>query len=100
VTLTTTINLQQLGLAASAPYTSVTTISTSPMALATSGGASATVVGVTTIQLTNVSTAGGLMGPAGPGLPTGGYQGQVLVKSSTVNFDTEWTSAIDAGEFI
>jgi len=34
------------------------------------------------------------------GLPAGGYQGQVLVKSTSNDFETEWASSIDAGEFM
>jgi hypothetical protein len=41
----------------------------------------------------------GAQGPAGPGVPTGGLQGEVLVKSSNTNYDTEWVpqSQIAAG---
>lgn len=41
----------------------------------------------------------GDQGPAGPGVPTGGLQGEVLVKSSNTNYDTDWVpqSQIAAG---
>lgn len=41
----------------------------------------------------------GAQGPAGPGVPTGGLQGEVLVKSSNTNYDTDWVpqSQIAAG---
>ena len=32
-------------------------------------------------------------GPAGPGVPTGGTAGQVLVKKSGIDYDTEWKDA-------
>lgn len=36
-------------------------------------------------------------GPAGPGVPTGGTEGQVLAKASATNFDTEWVDAAAGG---
>lgn len=35
------------------------------------------------------------LGPAGPGIPTGGLTGQIIVKSSTDNYDTHWENAPD-----
>lgn len=32
----------------------------------------------------------GPQGPAGQGVPTGGTAGQILVKKSGINYDTEW----------
>ena len=36
----------------------------------------------------------GPQGPAGPGVATGGTTGQVLVKRSNTNYDTEWISSL------
>lgn len=41
----------------------------------------------------------GATGPAGPGVATGGTAGQVLVKSSGTNYDTEWKSLGAPGGF-
>ena len=38
----------------------------------------------------------GATGPAGPGVATGGTTGQVLVKKSNANFDTEWIAQTSA----
>lgn len=48
---------------------------------------------------TGATGAKGATGPAGPGLPTGGTAGQVPVKKSTTNYDTEWKklTAADVG---
>ena len=40
----------------------------------------------------------GIQGPTGatgPGVPSGGSAGQVLVKHSVTNYDTEWVNAVD-----
>jgi hypothetical protein len=37
----------------------------------------------------------GLQGPPGPGVASGGTAGQSLVKSSGIDFATEWVSAAD-----
>lgn len=41
--------------------------------------------------------ADGAQGPAGPGVPAGGTVGQVLVKSSGADYDTEWADSDDPG---
>jgi len=45
--------------------------------------------------------APGPAGPAGEGVPTGGTTGQILVKTTSTNFDTEWTSdlSVDSVQF-
>ena len=43
--------------------------------------------------------ATGATGPAGPGVASGGTAGQVLVKSSATNYDTEWKSLGAPGGF-
>jgi hypothetical protein len=37
----------------------------------------------------------GATGPAGPGVPVGGTANQVLVKVSSTNYDTTWTSSLN-----
>ena len=39
----------------------------------------------------------GLLGPAGPGVVTGGFTGQVLAKKSNANYDTEWVTGGGGG---
>lgn len=43
---------------------------------------------------------GGLRGPAGPGVPTGGSTGQVLAKASSASYDTEWIPVPNAADFV
>jgi hypothetical protein len=33
------------------------------------------------------------------GLPSGGVQGNVLIKKTSANFDAEWVSSLDGGTF-
>ena len=39
----------------------------------------------------------GPLGPPGPGMPVGGSQGQMLIKTSSINYDTEWHTLIHVG---
>ena len=41
--------------------------------------------------------AGLIQGPAGEGVPTGGAANTFLVKSSSTDYDTEWSNVIDGG---
>jgi hypothetical protein len=41
--------------------------------------------------------AGQIQGPPGEGVPTGGAANTFLVKSSSTNYDTEWSNTIDGG---
>lgn len=44
----------------------------------------------------------GPQGPAGDvngGLPTGGVVGNILLKSSSANYDAEWAATLDGGTF-
>lgn len=34
----------------------------------------------------------GPVGPSGPGLPSGGSQGQIIIKSTSTDYDTEWAN--------
>jgi hypothetical protein len=47
--------------------------------------------------MVEVVNSPGTQGPAGPGVPVGGTQGQIIVKNSSTNYDTSWTSTIDFG---
>ena len=47
-------------------------------------------------QTVNASVSGGV-GPAGPGVPTGGTTGQVLAKASGTNYDTTWVTGGSGG---
>jgi hypothetical protein len=49
------------------------------------------------IILVDITNGAGPQGPAGPGVPSGGTQGQIIVKNSSTNYDTSWTSTIDFG---
>ena len=40
--------------------------------------------------------ATGATGPAGPGVASGGTAGQVLVKNSSTNYDTSWTTSVSS----
>lgn len=53
-----------------------------------------TVTGV--VEVTAAGPAGA-QGPAGLGLPEGGTTGQVLVKKSNTNYDTEWSTSTGLG---
>lgn len=56
-------------------------------------------VDVETIQgSTGPAGATGATGPAGQGVPTGGEEGQILVKSSDANYDTEWADQYKVGD--
>jgi hypothetical protein len=41
--------------------------------------------------------AGQIQGPPGEGVPTGGAANTFLIKSSSTNYDTEWSNVIDGG---
>lgn len=43
--------------------------------------------------------AQGAAGEAGPGVPTGGQVGNVLLKSGTANYATQWSAVVDGGTF-
>ncbi len=43
------------------------------------------------------TAVGGEAGPAGEGVPTGGTDGQVLVKASDTDYDTEWVTMASGG---
>jgi hypothetical protein len=48
----------------------------------------------------SVENAAGPQGPAGPGVPVGGTVGQILIKESSTDYDTGWSSTnADLGEF-
>jgi hypothetical protein len=42
--------------------------------------------------------AGEVRGPVGPGVPSGGLAGNVLIKNSSSDYDTSWSSIIDGGQ--
>jgi hypothetical protein len=46
-------------------------------------------------------TTPGPQGPSGDaaGLPTGGDTGNILLKSSSANYDAQWASTLDGGTF-
>lgn len=44
------------------------------------------------IQTTIYKPSTGLPGPPGPGVPIGGDTGDVLTKSSSTDYDTEWST--------
>jgi hypothetical protein len=52
-------------------------------------------------DVVEVVTAGaqGAVGEAGPGVPTGGDPGNVLLKSSYANYESEWSAVVDGGTF-
>lgn len=74
---------------------------------------------VTTVEITDASTvtvadatrdvvevvtagpagAAGVQGDPGPGVPTGGAPGNVLLKSSYANYESEWSAVVDGGTF-
>lgn len=60
--------------------------STGPTGPTGATGAASTVVGPTGPT--------GATGPAGPGLPTGGVAGQIIIKNSSTNYDTVWSDNI------
>jgi hypothetical protein len=39
---------------------------------------------------TDWNSVGQIVGPEGPGVPTGGLEGQILAKTTDANFDTQW----------
>jgi hypothetical protein len=49
------------------------------------------------VEVVNSPGTQGPTGPVGPGVPVGGTQGQIIVKNSSTNYDTSWTSTIDFG---
>lgn len=44
------------------------------------------------VTVTGVAAIGGPPGPPGPGVPTGGTTGQMLVKATDTDYDTEWAA--------
>lgn len=52
-------------------------------------------------DVVEVMTAGaqGAAGVAGPGVPTGGQPGNVLLKTSNANYASEWSAVVDGGTF-
>jgi hypothetical protein len=48
--------------------------------------------------LVEVQTAGP-QGTGGVGLPTGGQPGNVLLKSTYANYESEWSAVLDGGTF-
>jgi hypothetical protein len=65
--------------------------------------ASATITGTSPSQVLNLvlqtgaTGATGATGPVGPGVAPGGSINQFMVKLSSTNYDTGWTSVIDGG---
>jgi hypothetical protein len=45
----------------------------------------------------DITNGAGPQGPAGPGVAVGGVAGDFLIKLSSTNYDTAWTSTIDLG---
>lgn len=45
----------------------------------------------------DITNGAGPQGPAGPGVASGGVAGDFLIKLSSTNYDTTWTSIIDLG---
>lgn len=43
--------------------------------------------------------ADGAAGEPGPGVPTGGAPGNVLLKSTYANYESEWSAVVDGGTF-
>lgn len=59
---------------------------------------------VVTVPQTSVVTAftegpQGPSGTAGGSLPTGGDPGNILIKTTNANYDTNWTATLDGGTF-
>jgi hypothetical protein len=59
---------------------------------------------VVTVPQTSVVTAftEGPQGPSGiqaGALPTGGDPGNILIKTTNANYDTNWTATLDGGTF-
>jgi hypothetical protein len=44
------------------------------------------------VEVVNSPGTQGPTGPVGPGVPSGGTQGQIIVKNSSTNYDTGWSS--------
>lgn len=63
--------------------------------------AGSVVVVETERDVVEVAHAGaqGAVGPAGVGVPTGGQPGNVLLKSSYNNYESEWSAVVDGGTF-
>jgi hypothetical protein len=62
------------------------------------------IVEVATVGESNIVEVTTRIGPAGVGVPSGGATGQILVKHSDSDFDTEWLNAesatnLDCGTF-
>jgi hypothetical protein len=83
--------------------TSVNVSAVSNTVVVTENGSST----VVQVPLTSVVTAitAGPQGPQGPsgevagGLPTGGNPGNILLKLSNANYDTDWVATLDGGAF-
>lgn len=52
-----------------------------------------------TAPLTVEVQTAGPQGAAGVGVPTGGQPGNVLLKSSYANYESEWSAVVDGGTF-
>lgn len=80
--------------------TSVNVTTQTNTVVVTENGSSAVITVPQTTVVT--ATAVGPQGPAGlaeGGLPTGGNTGNVLLKSSSANYDAEWAATLDGGTF-
>lgn len=82
------------------------TVNIDPTAIATVeiNDAGTVVVTESTREVVEVLTAGpagadGAQGEAGPGVPTGGDPGNILLKSSYANYESEWSAVVDGGTF-
>lgn len=51
-------------------------------------------------EITGPAGPQGEQGPAGEGLPPGGSTGQILIKKSETDYDTEWTDAPAGGDTV
>lgn len=82
------------------------TVNIDPTAIATVeiNDAGTVVVTEPTREVVEVLTAGpagadGAQGEAGPGVPEGGDPGNILLKSSYANYESEWSPVVDGGTF-
>lgn len=82
------------------------TVNIDPQAVATVEVTDASTVVVTeaTVDVVEVLTTGpagaaGAQGDPGPGVPEGGDPGNVLLKSSYANYESEWSAVVDGGTF-
>lgn len=54
---------------------------------------------VVEVVTTGPAGAAGVQGDPGPGVPTGGAPGNVLLKSTYANYESEWSPVVDGGTF-